>query len=607
MMNRAEMCAALRRRVLDCRDAGTGVWTGKLSTSALATALAVAALKASGGADDARAAARGAGWLTDHVNGDGGWGDTPESASNLSTTLIVAAALRKADGDGGSVVAEHSAVCLANAARWVEERVGGPVTPDAVARALVAVYGADRTFAVPILAFLAVCGDAPSRLPWSAVPSLPFLLALLPRRAFGVLRLNVVSYALPALIAVGLCRHVCAARSRGRWAWGQAFARPLLSRLSRLQPTHGGFLDAVPLTAFVCLALRAAGYGGHPVVAKGLDFVRRSARPDGGWPIDSNLRTWVTSLAARAVWRSDAERRGGAWKLDAGGVEDAERVAAWLVGTQTKARHPYTGAAPGGWAWTDLPGGVPDADDTSAALIALKRLKAFGCRTDVSAAMRAGLRWLMSMQNADGGMPTFCKGWGRLPFDQSCADISAHALAAFSLWSDVLPNVPRAMAGLIRFLKREQADDGSWCALWFGHQEAPGGRNPVIGTARVVAALRATLRAGVLNDGASTVDAMLRRGESWLAARQHPDDGWGMGTEATVEETALAVAALMGGGEGVAAARGVDWLLARGETGLCRPAPIGLYFALLWYHEALYPLIWSLEALGSCEKQEGNG
>ena len=38
-------------------------------------------------------------------------------------------------------------------------------------------------------------------------------------------------------------------------------------------------------------------------------------------------------------------------------------------------RHPYTGAAPGGWAWTDLPGGVPDADDTPGALLALVALE----------------------------------------------------------------------------------------------------------------------------------------------------------------------------------------------------------------------------------------
>lgn len=593
MMTRADMHAALRRRLLGSRDAESGVWSGRLSSSALATALAVEALRTGGDAGDARLASRGAAWLDVHSNGDGGWGDTPESASNVSATLIAAAALR------GS--AAESRERLAKAEQWIAAKVGGAPTPGAVAAALKAVYGRDRTFAVPIMAFLAMAGgDAAA---WRSVPSLPFVLALLPQRLYRFLRLQVVSYALPALIAVGFCRHVCTAKARGGWAWGRLLEGALLRRLERLQPSHGGFLDAVPLTAFVCLSLSHAGLGGHAVARKGLEFLRRTVRSDGGWPIDSNLRTWVTTLSARAVWRGETPPA-DAWKLEMGSVDDAERVAAWLVKVQTKVRHPYTGSEAGGWAWTDLPGGVPDADDTSGALIALKHLKAFGCRTDVSVAVRSGIRWLQRLQNADGGMPTFCRGWGRLPFDRSCADISAHALEALALWADVLPSVPRAMARLVRYLERSQASDGSWSALWFGHQEARDGRNPVVGTARVVAALRAALQAGSLGPEGPLAARLLQAGESWLAARQRDDGAWGVGAEPTVEETSLAVCALKGGGSQAAASRGIGWLVARGEAGLLRAAPIGLYFALLWYHEDLYPLIWSLEALGLGEGEE---
>ena len=51
----------------------------------------------------------------------------------------------------------------------------------------------------------------------------------------------------------------------------------------------------------------------------------------------------------RATWRS--------W------IELAE-LRDWLLEQQYTERHPYTGADPGGWGWTDLPGSVPDADDT---------------------------------------------------------------------------------------------------------------------------------------------------------------------------------------------------------------------------------------------------
>ena len=44
--------------------------------------------------------------------------------------------------------------------------------------------------------------------------------------------------------------------------------------------------------------------------------------------------------------------------------------------------------------------------------------------------------------------------------------------------------------------------------------------------------------------------------------------------------------------------RGVDWLIARTETGRGMPAtPIGLYYAKLWYCERLYPLIFLADAL----------
>jgi hypothetical protein len=57
-----------------------------------------------------------------------------------------------------------------------------------------------------------------------------------------------------------------------------------------------------------------------------------------------------------------------------------------------------------------------------------------------------------------------------------------------------------------------------------------------------------------------------------------------MGHEATVEETALAVIALTGGGaaSAEAARSGCDWLAEQGAGGLGRAAPIGLYFAFLW-------------------------
>jgi squalene-hopene/tetraprenyl-beta-curcumene cyclase len=47
-----------------------------------------------------------------------------------------------------------------------------------------------------------------------------------------------------------------------------------------------------------------------------------------------------------------------------------------------------------------------------------------------------------------------------------------------------------------------------------------------------------------------------------------------------------------------ALARGTDWLLKRTDFGRrFEPAPIGLYFAKLWYWERLYPILFTVGAL----------
>jgi squalene-hopene/tetraprenyl-beta-curcumene cyclase len=43
---------------------------------------------------------------------------------------------------------------------------------------------------------------------------------------------------------------------------------------------------------------------------------------------------------------------------------------------------------------------------------------------------------------------------------------------------------------------------------------------------------------------------------------------------------------------------GAAWLIERVETGRWRePAPVGFYFARLWYFERLYPMIFTVAAL----------
>lgn len=583
-----------------------GSWEGELSSSALSTATAVTALAVAekhGGfvnsaLDTSRSAInRGLRWLADNQNRDEGWGDTTNSVSNISTTTLCWAAF----GAGGSDASFAGNIHAAE--RWLAGQIGVAhsafqTSHSALARAIIARYGKDRTFSVPILTMCALAGRlGTGRSAWRHVIPLPFELAAFPHQLFAALRLPVVSYALPALIAIGQVRHVHApsrnplARAVRHLTRGQT-----LRVLEAIQPGNGGFLEATPLTSFVTMSLAAAGHAEHLVTRRGLDFLLKSQRDDGSWPIDTNLATWCTTLSVEA--------------LSAGAIPAPQSTIAWLLHQQYRVAHPYTHAAPGGWAWTDLPGGVPDADDTAGALVALARMRSAGCGVpdkDLVCAAELGIDWLLKLQNRDGGIPTFCRGWGALPFDRSSADITAHAIRAWTDWHDSLPatwqgRIRRAIGRAVGFFRSIQESDGAFSPLWFGNQFAPDEANRVYGTSRVLKALVVLAGSPFADPAAGSVTNGCVQ---WLLNAQNRDGGWGSRGpgDSSVEETALAVEALalaerIGASAAQSLDRGVRWLCERVESGAWRePSPIGFYFAKLWYFEKLYPMIFTAGAL----------
>ena len=225
--------------------------------------------------------------------------------------------------------------------------------------------------------------------------------------------------------------------------------------------------------------------------------------------------------------------------------------------------------------------------------------------------MFEGRVWLLGLQNRDGGVPTFCRGWTNLPFDRSGADLTAHAVRAMIRAITVRAEF---VIGSLNFLSKQQRTDGSWLPLWFGNQHVTDDENPTYGTARVLAAYRDLFQIVDTNpEWAKEFRAVMadpvRRGVAWLLSAQNDDGGWGGGikTSPSVEETALAVEVLLGWPEARAAAeKGVDWLVERVESGrFVVPSPIGFYFAKLWYHEKLYPLIFTVAALGRAVATSG--
>jgi squalene-hopene/tetraprenyl-beta-curcumene cyclase len=138
-------------------------------------------------------------------------------------------------------------------------------------------------------------------------------------------------------------------------------------------------------------------------------------------------------------------------------------------------------------------------------------------------AARAGIDWLVNLQNRDGGIPTFCRGWSALPFDRSGADLTAHAIQAWLAWMPELSpsqqsRVRRALARALAYLDRVQRTDGSWAPLWFGNQFAENEENLIYGTARVVVALAEARRHGL-----AQAETLTQRAVLWLMAAQNKD------------------------------------------------------------------------------------
>ncbi len=584
----AEAIRNTRERLLCLRDPA-GHWEGRLATSALSTATAVLALHfTDAGAHDGLIRG-GLDWLAAHPNDDGGYGDTTASLPNLNTTALCWAAFACAPEPRDEWRRAEAA-----AAEWLRE-VTGTLEPDAIVRNILAFYGRDRTFSTPILTVLALAGRlGPREEAFARIPALPFEFAAAPHNLWRFLRLPVVSYAMPSLVAIGQTRHHFAPpRCPVKRTWRNLARRRTLRVVRSMQAGSGGFLEAVPLTSFVAACLANIGHREHTVTREAVRFLHALVREDGGWPIDTCLSTWVTTLSVGAL-------------ASGGPVSDAldpaarRRIVRWLLGQQWRTVHPFTHTPPGGWSWMDEDGAVPDADDTPGALLALHQLAPDA--PDVRAAAARGVEWLLRLQNRDGGMPTFCRGWGKLPFDRSATDITAHAVRAWRTWRDAMPppaarRIDAATGKALRFIRRSQRADGSWVPLWFGNEHQEQMENPVYGTARTVAALASC---------AAETEAM-RRGCAFLRRVQHADGGWGGGPAgpASIEETALAVEALARAAEAdgdaecrSAAERGAARLIEITDAGTrFAPAPIGLYFAKLWYFEKMYPVVFTLSAL----------
>ena len=448
--------------------------------------------------------------------------------------------------------------------------------------------------------------------PWSAVPTMPPELILLPR--WFPIHLSKVSYwartVIVPLLVLGATKplarnakgikvdelytgHAARARTQAadpKWLWTHGFNA--LDRLLKLgdglwpkrlrqraiatceawvrERLNGedGLGAIYPAMANSVMMFDALGY---PESDPGRAIARQSVEnllvihEDEAYCQPCVSPVWDTALAAHAM-------------LEAGGEANVVRAGAaldWLrprqvldvAGDWAEER---PGVRPGGWAFQYNNAHYPDLDDTAVVVMAMDRA-GVADRMPID----RGVEWTVGLQSRNGGWGAFDADndhdyLNNLPFadhgallDPPTADVSARCVSMLAQLGERRDS-PR-MAAALDYLAREQEPDGSWFGRW--------GVNYIYGTWSVLCALNAA--------GLGPDEPMVARATAWLTAIQNPDGGWGadcassaldrtghVPAPSTASQTAWALLGLMAAGEvdSDAVKRGIDWLAAHQEA-----------------------------------------
>jgi squalene-hopene/tetraprenyl-beta-curcumene cyclase len=332
--------------------------------------------------------------------------------------------------------------------------------------------------------------------------------------------------------------------------------------LDHLEGSEG--LGAIfPPMVYLLIVFRALGYpDDDPRVVKAHKDLRDFFIEEGDTirlqPCVSPV--WDTGLAMHALAESGLDPHS----------DSARRGVHWLLGKECRVASDWKNncraVEPSGWFFEFANPHYPDVDDTAIALAALRRLGGEVARE----ALERGLRWLLNMQNDDGGWAAFDRTRDRpilekIPFsdhnamqDPSCPDIVGRALEGLGHCGLTArhPAVRRAIA----FLRKHQDSCGGWWGRW--------GVNYVYGTWQVLTGLKAV--------GEDMRQPYIQRAADWLRNVQKSDGSFGETCQSyedprlkgkgdsTASQTAWGAMGLLAaaGPNDEAAKRAIDWLIA---------------------------------------------
>jgi squalene-hopene/tetraprenyl-beta-curcumene cyclase len=300
-----------------------------------------------------------------------------------------------------------------------------------------------------------------------------------------------------------------------------------------------GLASIYPAMMNSIFASMALGYSpDHPVTARQIDeFSRFEIEESDTLRLQPCLSpVWDTAIAAFALLEANTSPADAALR----------KTAEWLLQKQILGGGDWQiknhDAEPGGWAFEFRNDFYPDVDDTAFVLMALQNIS-YPDQARLAQAIDVGLKWMVSMQNKDGGWGAFDRDNDRtflnqIPFadhnamlDPSSPDVTARVVECLGRfgWKASHSRICRS----VEYLLKEQHPEGSWYGRW--------GVNYVYGTSGVLRAL-----AAVGAEADAKADGAMKRAVDWLRSVQQNDGGFG---ESIASYDDPSLMGLMGKGE----------------------------------------------------------
>jgi Squalene-hopene cyclase C-terminal domain/Prenyltransferase and squalene oxidase repeat len=258
----------------------------------------------------------------------------------------------------------------------------------------------------------------------------------------------------------------------------------MIEFLLRKQNNDGGwpYLNGGSWTepsVYAILALLAAGETAP--AKRGIGWILRTARPDGGWASRPGVgkSSWVTALATllpEECLPVEARRRAIHWLL---GMRGEDTTVIYALRERLSGRSASADCAHPGWPWTR--GAAAWVGPTAAALIALEREQRRRPSSRIAERATAGRNFLLAHMCAEGGWnhgATSAWGYDMEPYPETTG------MSLLALRGVRAPQMERALATARTFLTARSADAQNWLRLGLGaHGALPQNYQPPEGIA----------------------------------------------------------------------------------------------------------------------------